>query len=161
MMDPRDGTSDDVHRLQRRTLALMILFALAVTVAGWYFGPKIIATNKGVQATKDSINLQILTNIRSACITDRRTAESRAQGELDDARTVIQVLMNQASLPPDVVAAFAATYDDSFTVTAQYRRVTEAIKTRREATSSLDPSVLNQPPPIGCGPPAGSKGGAP
>lgn len=161
MMDTRVATSDDVHRLQRRTLILIIVFVVGVTMAGWFFGPKIVSTNSAVKATRDTLNLQIQTNLRNACITERRTNESRASGEEDDARTVITVLMNENAIPPEVVAVFESIYGETFNLSSQYQRVTVAIKARKDATASLDAKVLNQPPPAGCGPPAQSKTSAP
>lgn len=150
MNDPARASAGDVRKIQRQNLVVTIVgfsfIIILAAVAGVYFGPKITGTKAGV-------DFQSATNARSACLTERRSAQDAARTDLDEAQTVVGALMNPAALPADVYAQLAQVYGADFTLQVQYARAISAIKAGQAAKHALEPQVVNQPPPVGCGPP--------
>lgn len=150
MVDPEIANARDVRKLQIGTLRVLLVgflfFTIVAVAAGVYFGPKITGTKAGV-------DFQAATNARSACLTERRSAQDAARTDLDEAEAVIGALTNPTALPPSVYAQLAQIYGPDFTLSVQYAKAIKAIQDGKDAKTALGPDVVNQPPPVGCGPP--------
>lgn len=132
-------TSDDVRRLIRRTnwtVAIGLFIIAGIGVAG------VIFAARGAAASKDSYNataVQLASQERSACITERRNAQQEAIGR----ETIAAHRAQEAGL----------LNNDSAETAKQTAIVNENAELWEKATASLSPQVLNLPRPKGCGPP--------
>jgi hypothetical protein len=140
-MSPDRPVTPELRRLFVRQMgvvaALVVVAIVAITVVGWIAYRGRVSAEDSFTATR----AQFATQVRGQCLQDRRTAESAAQGAQQDA--IIGALI---ALKNDDDAEFARQVADG-------QRATEA---RKRAAHNLDPDVIVQPPPVGCGPPVTS-----
>lgn len=104
-----------------------------------------LIANAGKQASEGnalSAEATFATQVRSSCITARRSAESDALGRENDA-----ILLS-------LKAAFID--DDGDELARQIAAGEEAVEDRKVAAASLVDEVLNEPAPVGCGAPVTS-----
>lgn len=142
MTDPTldlDRAIVDARRASMRTMWVVtvgvLVLAVATVAAVWFAA-------SGRSAAQDSFNatsVQLATQERSACITERRNTQSDALGRLTIAANNAEAagLIDQ---DPDEVMKQRRLYD-------------QAVADWAAATESLGAAVLNQPKPKGCGAP--------
>lgn len=149
-VDPSHATSDDVRQLFRRSnwivsLGLLIILTPILVIVGVSF------------SNKDDLRLGFANNARSACITERRNAETSATGDMQEAALLAGYLR---SASPEAIAAAQKAIGLTAAEASPDGQVVagiEAIGRRRDARDALKPEILNAEPPVGCGPPISSK----
>lgn len=132
-------TSDDVRAVLRSQNRKVALLAVPLLILG---GLTVRYSVQSSASSSDSFNAtssQLANNARSACITERRSAQSDAIG-----RATIAGLRAQ-------IAAFIA--DDDAEALRQVGLVEQAAEDFTAASESLLPETVDEEPPLGCGPP--------
>lgn len=132
-------TAADVRDIMRSQNWKVFWISLALLAVGgasvWYSATGRTVSQDSADATRSALE----NNARSACITERRNAELDAVGDV------------VAALGRAQIAGF---FDDDSDAVATHRAAFEEADARRVAAAeSLQPDVLNQDRPIGCGPP--------
>lgn len=134
-----DAALQEARRSTRTTMWTVAigvpLLTVAVVLSVWFAA-------SAREASRDSFNataVQLATQERNACITERRTEQIAAQGE------------ESAALGRALIAAFIA--DDTDLALAEAVRFEAAADRQDDAAASLSPDVVDEPPPLGCGPP--------
>jgi hypothetical protein len=135
---PRTLTADELRVVMRGqnikgALAFLALLLL-VGFTAWLAGGGRTASIDNRNSTK----VQLAQNARNNCLTERRNAELDAVGREIDAGLKAQKA--------------ALVVDDQVELAKQLARFDKASAERDDAAASLKPDVLDQPPPIGCGP---------
>lgn len=131
-------SAEQVRQIMRRQNIKLGLAAVLLAVVG---GVGIYYSAASRAASDDSYNataVQLADNERGGCITERRNAELDAIG-----RALVAGLRAQVA---------ALVNDDTAEALVQVRLFDQAAKDRDAAADALSPDVLNQPPPVGCGP---------
>lgn len=132
-------SADDVRQLFRRANRWVAFGFLLLLVVG---GVTVYYAAGGRAASKDNLNatsVQLANGARNACITERRNAQAEAIG-----RETIAAHRAQAAGLLEHNEAEAA---------KQAAIVAKNAALWETATKSLSQEVLNQKPPVGCGPP--------
>lgn len=140
---------DFLKRSNRRIILPLVGLILAVLAS-------VVLANGGRIASQDSLNasrIGFANNERNACITDRRSVQAAAAGE-------IQVFFMRALASSSSASGRAPSIAESFKVHPLRDPLTEfadsaaATERWRTVTASLDPAVLNLPKAKGgCGAP--------
>lgn len=136
---PPAPTAEDLRRIMRNQNWKTLLVAIPLILLG---AGSIFFSSSGRDAAQDSYSatsVQLANNERNDCITKRRNAELDAFGQ-----AVIAGLRAQKAGLLD---------DNEAEVDAQVQILDNAATARDLAAKSLTPDVINQPPPLGCGPP--------
>lgn len=132
-------TADHVRIIMRAQNIKLALGAFVLAVVG---GLGVYYSAGGKAASDDSYNAtsaSLAGNARNACITERRNLQADALGR-------ISISANQAEV------AGLVTGDDAEAL-RQLQLFKEAVADWTAASESLAPGVLDQEPPVGCGPP--------
>lgn len=136
---PSTPSADDVRALVRsnnwRTVALVIPFLALVVGVVWYAAD----TRAGAQDSFNATDVFLANQPRSACITERRNEQAEYAGR-------ISIYANEAEVAGLV-------NDDEAGALRWLAKFQAAVASWEDATASLSEEVLDEPPPLGCGPP--------
>lgn len=117
----------------RRTLLLLLGLIASVVALTFYVRDNSRAADSAASTSQATFS----NAARSACITDRRSVQADAQGRELDA----------------VVLALAAVASGNDAELERQTAIgTQAAQERQAATEMLDPDIISDPPPVGCGP---------
>lgn len=119
----------------RRTAMLGIALMLVVAGVAYFLA----SVRAGALDSFNSTDVLLANAPRSACITERRNEQSDALGRLT-------IAANNAE-------AAGLIDNDEAEVAVQRKIYDEWVAKWTDATESLGSDVLDEPPPIGCGPP--------
>ncbi len=127
-----------IEHLMRKQIRTVLIVASVIFVGLLILGR--IAT-VGEKASRDSFNstdAQFQNGVRNACITDRKSEQTNAQG-----------LMLKYTL----LAQKAGYEKDQDAAEHWIALGLAAIKEQDRASARIDPKIIDKPPPVGCGPP--------
>ena len=140
---PQSPTADDVRAIMRsqnvKVAVLAVVLILAVAIAGAVTSGYAAEGRDASENSRDAVLSQLAANERTACITDRRSEEQNAKREMIAA---LGRALNAGLLRGDTAEAERQA--------ALFEKATER---GDRAGRALEPDVLNQPKPVGCGPP--------
>lgn len=138
-VDPSDELATEAIKAMFRRQNWHLAGFVAIVLAGLLtLGVIANASRTAAEGSSLSANATFATQVRSACITDLRSAENDAIGDMLEA----------------TLRALAANATGDDTLAAEQIAVgLEAADRRTLVADLLEPDVLNQSPPVGCGPP--------
>jgi hypothetical protein len=109
----------------------------------------VLLVNRTVNLGEDqatSTEVSFAQNARNSCLSDRRSAQSEAQGEL-----VTHVGRALSALSAELGKPVAGSEDIDYAT--EIMAIITASEEVEKASAALSPEIINRPTPIGCGPP--------